>query len=366
MPKKSQKLFEEAKRYLVGGVNSPLRAFGAVGGNPLLIVAGRGSRVTSQEGKVYIDYVGAYGPLILGHAHPKVVAAVKKAVAAGSSFGTTTGIEIELAKEICSAFPSTEKVRLVNSGTEAVMGALKLAKAFTKRDKIIKFKECYHGWSQQPYLEAEFNNLESVKKLVLKEVAAIIVEPVAGNYGVIPAAPGFLEGLRKICDQNGLLLIFDEVITGFRIAYGGAQELYGLKADLTCFGKIIGGGLPVGAFGGRKDIMSHLAPVGPVYQAGTFSGNPVSVAAGLTTLRLLKNRKVYADLEEKTKTLVEGLNLEITWVGSMFSFKIGNFREFFWRMLGKGIYFAPLPLEANFVSAAHTWKDIEKTIRKAR
>ncbi|MGB9612875.1 MAG: aminotransferase class III-fold pyridoxal phosphate-dependent enzyme [Candidatus Margulisiibacteriota bacterium] len=366
MPKKSQKIFEEAKRYLVGGVNSPLRAFGAVGGNPLVIKEGKGARVKDIEGREYIDYVGNFGALILGHAHPKVVAAVKKALAAGSSFGTTTQAEVELGKEICAAFPSIDRLRLTNSGTEAVMGALKLAKAFTKRNKIIKFKECYHGWSEQPYLEAEYNNLESVRCLVSKDVAAIIVEPVAGNFGVIPPAAGFLEGLRKICDQNGALLIFDEVITGFRVAYGGAQELYRVRADLTCLGKVIGGGFPVGAFGGKKEIMKLLAPEGPVYQAGTFSGNPITMAAGLETLRILKNNKIYKDLDEKTKVLCEGLNFKGNRVGSMFSFVIDDYPAFFWKMLKKGFYFSPSEKEANFVSMAHSWKDIAATIKAVR
>lgn len=363
MPKKSQKLFKEAKRCLVGGVNSPLRAFGAVGGNPLIIKEGQGSRIKDIEGKEYIDYVGSYGALILGHAHPKVVAALKNAVSLGNSFGSTTPAEVELAKEICFAFPSVERVRLTNSGTEAVMGAIKLAKAFTKRNKVIKFKECYHGWSEQPYLEAKFNDLESVRSLISNEVAAIIVEPVAGNHGVIPPAPGFLEGLRKICDRNGALLIFDEVITGFRLAWGGAQEYYGVKADLTCLGKIIGGGFPVGAFGGRKKILRLLAPEGPVYQAGTFSGNPVTVASGLTVLRELKKSGFYKKLEKKVGILAAGFKMNR--VGSMFSFKVDDYPKFFWKALENGIYFAPSLREANFISAAHTVKDIEKTIEKA-
>jgi len=371
MLKKSQSLFKKAKNYLVGGVNSPLRAFGAVGGNPLLAAEGRGSSIKSIDGKEYLDYVGSYGALILGHAHPKIVSAVKRAIDSGSSFGTTNIKEVELAKEICSAFPSIEKVRLVNSGTEAVMGALKLAKAFTKRKLIIKFKECYHGWSEQSYLEARFNDLESVKKLISKEVAAIIVEPVAGNSGVIPPGEDFLRGLRKICDKNDILLIFDEVITGFRVSFGGAQELYGVKADLTCLGKIIGGGFPIGAFGGKEEIMKLLAPEGPVYQAGTFSGNPASVTAGLETLKALKNKKIYAKLEEKTKILCEGMTclgdrLKISRVGSMFGFQIDDYPSFFWKMINSGIYFAPSAREANFVSAAHSFEDIEETIRAVR
>jgi glutamate-1-semialdehyde 2,1-aminomutase len=370
MKKFQQKLFRKAQKYLVGGVNSPLRAFKPVGGNPLFISKGQGSRVKDADGREYIDYVGAYGPLILGHAYPKVISAIKKAIAGGSVFGAGTEAEIELAKEICAAFPSLKLLRLTNSGTEAVAGALKLARAFTKRNQIIKFKECYHGWSEQPYLEASYNDLDSVEKLVSNDIAAIIVEPVAGNYGVLAPARGFLEGLRQICDREGILLIFDEVITGFRVARGGAQQLFGVSADLTCLGKIIGGGMPVGAFGGKAEMMRLLAPQGPVYQAGTFSGNPVTVAAGLATLKILKNPKVYRALEEKAKKLTDGLGLPVTRVGSMFSFNLGNnrcldekeFRNFFWKMLKGGVYFAPSAKEANFISTAHSSGDIAKTI----
>ncbi|MBI5078893.1 aminotransferase class III-fold pyridoxal phosphate-dependent enzyme [Candidatus Saganbacteria bacterium] len=364
MKKSQQKLFKKAQRYLVGGVNSPLRAFKPVGGSPIFITMGQGSRVKDIAGKEYIDYVQGYGGTILGHAHPKVVSAVGKKLRLGSSFGTNTAGEAELAKEICAAYPAVDLMRFTNSGTEAVMGALKLAKAYTGRNKIIKFKECYHGWSEQPYLEAEFNNLDSVKKRISKETAAVIVEPVPGNCGVIPPAPGFLEGLRRLCRQNGVLLIFDEVITGFRLAYGGAQERCGITADLTCFGKIIGGGFPVGAFGGKREIMKLLAPEGPVYQAGTFSGNPVTMAAGLATLRILKNRRIYRELEEKARVLCEGLKFRTCRVGPMFSFVMDNYRQFFWKMMGKGIYFTPSDKETNFISAAHTWKEIEETIRK--
>lgn len=329
----------------------------------MFIKSAKGSKITDVDGNEYIDYVGSFGALIFGHTHPKVVSAAEKAVDNGSSFGASVELESELAKEICAAFPSVELLRLTNSGTEAVMGALKLAKAFTKKNKIIKFRECYHGWSEQPYLEARFNDLESVKKLASKEIAAVIVEPIGGNSGVIPPAAGFLEGLRRVCDKNEMVLIFDEVITGFRVAYGGAQELYGVKADFTCFGKIIGGGFPVGAFGGRRDIMKLLAPEGPVYQAGTFSGNPVTAAAGLAILRLLKSKKVYDYLEEKSKALAAGLKLKVNRVGSMFSFRLNNYPEFFWKMMKKGIYFAPSEKEVSFISATHSWDDIERTIK---
>ncbi|PIS28464.1 aspartate aminotransferase family protein [Candidatus Saganbacteria bacterium CG08_land_8_20_14_0_20_45_16] len=364
MPKN---LFKEANKYLVGGVNSPVRAFGAVGGEPIFIKQGQGSRVRGQEGKEYLDYVMSWGALILGHADKRVVAATKKAIEQGSSFGAPTKAETELAKLICEAIPSIEKVRFTSSGTEAVMGALKLAKGITGKNKIIKFKQCYHGWSEQDYLEAEYNNLDSAKALLSKEVAAVIVEPVVGNAGVIPPEPGFLQGLRCLCDQHGVLLVFDEVITGFRLAYGGAEDYFGVKPDLTCLGKIIGAGFPVGAFGGRADLMANLAPEGKVYQAGTLSGNPVAMAAGLSTLKILKNKKVYKDLEIKTKYLCEGSKLEFNRAGSMFSFRFESqeaYAKFFWQMLAQGIYFAPSSLEANFISCAHGWSEIKETIRK--
>src|SRR3989344_755105 len=366
MPKRSPKLYKEAQKYLVGGVNSPLRAFGPVGGDPLFVAKGQGARIQDADGKWNIDYVGGYGPMILGHAHPKVISAIKKVLAGGTAFGTNMAGETELAKEISLAIPSIELLRLTNSGTEAVMGALKLAKALTKRTKVLKFKECYHGWSEQPYLEADYNDLASVRQLISKDVAAIIVEPVAGNIGVIPPAHGFLAGLRKIADENGSLLIFDEVITGFRVAYGGAQERFGVKADLSTLGKIIGGGGAAWAYGGRKDIMQLLAPAGSVYQAGTFSGNPVTVAAGLATLKILKNRKVYSELEEKTLALVEGTEFNFKRVGSMFSFVMNDYRGFFWKMIGRGVYFTPSDKEANFVSITHSARDVEETIRSVR
>ncbi|OGC04709.1 hypothetical protein A2276_01885 [candidate division WOR-1 bacterium RIFOXYA12_FULL_43_27] len=353
--------FAQAKKYLVGGVNSPVRAFGAVGGEPIFIKRGQGAEIRDQNNRKFIDYVMSWGALILGHAHPKVVAAVTAAVKNGSSFGAPTEKETELAKMICGAFPSIEKVRFVSSGTEAVMGALKLAFALTGRKKVIKFRQCYHGWSEQDYLEAEYNNLGSVKNLVSDKVAAIIVEPVAGNSGVIAPKSGFLEGLRKICDKNKIILIFDEVITGFRVAYGGAQELYKVKADLTCLGKIIGGGFPLAAFGGRKGLMDQVAPLGLVYQAGTLSGNPVAVAAGIEVLKTLKDKKIYKDLEEKTRYLCEGMKMEYSRVGSMFSFKFNDRKEyagFFWRMIEKGFYFAPSKDEANFISTAHARRKI--------
>jgi glutamate-1-semialdehyde 2,1-aminomutase len=359
------KLFEEAKKYMPGGVNSPVRSFSAVGGNPIFIKEGHGAKVNDIKGKEYIDYVGSWGALILGHAHPKVISEVKKGIDKGTSFGACTQLEAELAKEICTAFPSIEQVRLTSSGTEEVMGGLKLAKAYTKRTKIIKFRECYHGWSEQSYLEASFNDLESVRNLISPEVAAIMVEPVVGNQGVILPKDGFLEGLRGLCDKYDIILIFDEVITGFRIAYGGAQELYSVKPDLTCLGKIIGGGFPIGAFGGRREIMKVLAPEGPVYQAGTLSGNPVATAAGLATLQILKDKEIFRSLEEKTRVLCEGLKIGVSRTGSMFSFHLDDYPKFFWEMIEKGIYFAPSASEANFVSAAHSDQDIEETIRKA-
>jgi glutamate-1-semialdehyde 2,1-aminomutase len=357
-------LVKEAKKYIPGGVNSPVRSFKAVGGNPIFIESAIGAKVTDVQGKEYVDYLGSWGALILGHARADILREVKAAIERGTSFGACTIKETELAREICSAIPSIDTVRLTSSGTEAVMGALKLAKSFTGRKKIIKFRQCYHGWSEQDYLEADFNNLDSVEELISDDIAAVIVEPVAGNFGVIPPKSGFLEGLRKLCDKYGIILVFDEVITGFRLSYGGAQELFEVKPDLTCLGKIIGGGFPIGAFGGRRDIMELVAPEGEAYQAGTLSGNPVAVTAGLATLRVLKDENIYKNLEAKTKTLCEGVKVGTTRIGSMFSFHLEDFSRFFWKMIERGIYFAPSPLEANFVSAAHSDRDIEETIRK--
>ncbi|MEK7878964.1 MAG: glutamate-1-semialdehyde 2,1-aminomutase, partial [candidate division NC10 bacterium] len=322
----SERLFAQAQQYIPGGVNSPVRSFRAVGGTPRFIARGRGSRVWDVDGNEYIDYLGSWGPLVLGHAHPKVVAALKKAAEGGTSFGAPVEQEVELARLICQAVPSVETVRLVNSGTEACMSAIRLARAFTGRDKIVKFSGCYHGHADgllvkagsgamthgvptsagvpqsyaQETLLAGYNDLASVARLFdthPAEIAGVIVEPVAGNMGVVPPADGFLDGLRRLTAAHGALLIFDEVITGFRVSYGGAQELYGVTPDITCLGKIIGGGLPVGAYGGKREIMETVAPLGPMYQAGTLSGNPLAVAAGAAALGELKRPGAYERLD---------------------------------------------------------------------
>ena len=351
----SQKLFKEAQNYLPGGVDSPVRAFKAVGGNPLFIDRGKGSHIYDVDGNEFIDYVCSWGPLILGHAHPQVIEALKRAAERGTSFGAPCELEVTLAKMISQAMPSLEMVRFVNSGTEATMSALRLARAYTRRDKIIKFAGCYHGHADgllaksgsglatlgipdspgvplsyaQNTLIAKYNDLKSVEQLFQEypeDIAAVIVEPVAANMGVVLPEPGFLTGLRKLTREFGALLIFDEVITGFRVAYGGAQALYGVTADLTCLGKIIGGGLPVGAYGGRREIMEMVAPVGPVYQAGTLSGNPLAMTAGIETLKLLNQPGVYDQLEKKGAALEEGIRkaaakhgsgLKISRIGSL-------------------------------------------------
>jgi glutamate-1-semialdehyde 2,1-aminomutase len=370
MPKRSQELYKEASEYLVGGVNSPIRAFRSVNGNPLFIKRGKGSKISCADGKEYIDYVGSYGALILGHAPESVVKVVQKAVVKGSSYGAPTEGETALAKEICGAFPSIQKVRFVSSGTEAAMGAIKLSCQFTKREKIINFKGCYHGWSPYQSITLPYNDLEAAKEVIKerhKEIAAIIVEPVAGNMGVVVPKREFLAGLRKLATKYGIVLIFDEVITGFRLAYGGAQEYFGVSADLTCLGKVIGGGFPIGAFGGRNEIMDNLAPLGSVYQAGTLSGNPIAVTAGIETLKKLKSKEVYGELEKKSRELCDGIGRKSSRIGSMFSFRFDSpeeFRTFFWQALKNGIYFAPSKDEANFVSLAHTQKDIKETIRR--
>ncbi|MBW1644724.1 MAG: glutamate-1-semialdehyde 2,1-aminomutase [Deltaproteobacteria bacterium] len=412
----SEKLFSRAQAVIPGGVNSPVRAFRAVGLPPRFIVRGRGCNVFDADGNLYIDYVGSWGPMILGHAHPEVVYALKEQAARGASFGAPTPLEIELAEMICAALPAMEMVRMVNSGTEATMSAIRLARGATGRRKIIKFAGCYHGHVDALLvkagsgattlgvpdsagvpaeftgltLSATYNDLESVDELLRREageIAAIIVEPVAGNMGTIPPAPGFLEGLRARCDKHGILLIFDEVMTGFRVAYGGAQVRYGITPDLTCLGKIIGGGLPVGAFGGRREIMELLAPLGAVYQAGTLSGNPLAMAAGRATLRILRDENPYPRLEEKTAYLAGetdqllnryGIPHYCTRVGSMFCTyftdrPVRNYQdaqqadtEFFARyfaaMLSRGIYLAPSQFEAGFVSAAHGDDALEDTL----
>ncbi len=419
MFERSKQLFEEALAVMPGGVNSPVRAFRSVGMEPLFITRGEGSRIYDADGNAYIDYVGSWGPLILGHAHPAVVEAVSAAAAKGTSFGAPTELEIEMAREVISAVPSVEMVRMVNSGTEAVMGALRLARGYTGRDKIVKFIGCYHGHADSLLIRAgsgvttlglpdspgvtagtakdtltvQFNDLAAVEELFAKageEIAAIIVEPVAGNMGLAVPKPGFLEGLRSVTTRYGALLIFDEVMTGFRVAYGGAQELYGIMPDLTTLGKVIGGGLPVGAYGGRKEIMEHVAPAGPVYQAGTLSGNPLAMSAGLATLKALKKPGTYARLEQISARLAGGLqelaarhgvDTCFRRVGSMscvyftgeevndfpaaLTSDLNRFRAWFSAMLKNGVYLAPSQFEAGFVSLAHSEEDIDRTLAAA-
>jgi glutamate-1-semialdehyde 2,1-aminomutase len=415
-PDRSEQLFKEAQRYLPGGVDSPVRAFKAVGGTPLFIKRGQGSRLFDEDGNEFIDYVGSWGPLILGHAHPRVVKAIKKAVEHGSSFGAPTELETTLAKLICDAMPSIEMVRFVNSGTEATMSAIRLARAFTGRNKVLKFAGCYHGHSDgllakagsgmatlgipsspgvpaavtADTLVAPYNNAEVIEQFFKKfasDIAAVIVEPIAGNMGVVPPQPGFLERLRSLTCQHGALLIFDEVITGFRVAYGGAQQLYKITPDLTCLGKIIGGGLPVGAYGGRRDIMQMVAPSGEVYQAGTLAGNPLAMTAGIETLTILEERNAYRELEKKASILEKGImeaakkagiNVQLPRIGSMFTVFFAKepvtdyesaarantalYGRFFHQMLSQGVYFPPSQFEAAFVSLAHTHKDIQSTV----
>jgi glutamate-1-semialdehyde 2,1-aminomutase len=414
--KTSESLFHEAKAVIPGGVNSPVRAFKAVGLPPRFIRSGKGSKIVDEDGNTFIDYVGSWGPLILGHAHPEVLEAVELAMKSGTSFGAPTRREVEMARTIGDMVPSIEMVRLVNSGTEAAMSAIRLARGYTGRDRIIKFSGCYHGHSDSLLARAgsgaatfaipdslgvpvnvvdqtvvvPFNDLEAVRGQIEENpnrLAAVVVEPVAGNMGVVPPKERFLRGLRDLCSRDGALLIFDEVITGFRVGPGGAQELYGINPDLTCLGKIIGGGLPAAAFGGPTGIMEYLAPVGGVYQAGTLSGNPLAVAAGLATLKILKRDNPYPQLERKAAALANGVKEILTRksiphtvnrVGSMLSlfFHPGPvtcyeealqadkeaFRHFFGKMLDNGVYLAPSPFEAWFVSASHTDDDIEKTL----
>ncbi len=415
----SEALFKTAQEIIPGGVNSPVRAWQAVGLTPRFMVRGAGARIFDVDGNSYLDYVGSWGPLILGHAAPPVVAAVQAAAAQGTSFGAPTPGELELARVLCAAVPGVEMVRLVNSGTEATMSALRLARGATGGHRVIKFDGCYHGHADSFLVAAgsgvlthaipgspgvppeiagltislPYNDLEGVRQAAGRypgEIAAIIVEPVAGNMGVVPPRPGFLEGLRQICDAAGILLIFDEVITGFRVAWGGAQELYNVRPDLTCLGKIIGGGLPVGAYGGRRDLMSQMAPTGPIYQAGTLSGNPVAVAAGRATLEALSEPGVYAELEEKGAWLARelaqaasrrGVPLTINRVGSMLTVfftpgpvtnleeaqqaDLGRFRQFFQGMLEAGISLPPSQFEAWFISRAHTRQDLQDTVAAA-
>ena len=417
---KSARLFARAQELIPGGVNSPVRAFRSVGCSPLFVTDAQGARIRDEDGNEFIDYVGSWGPMILGHAHPRVIGAVTRAASSGTSFGAPTSLEVSMAELITRLVPSVEVVRMVNSGTEATMSALRLARAWTGREKFIKFEGCYHGHAD-PFLiragsgamtlsvpdspgvppavasltlTARFNSLESVDALMARhrgQVAALIVEPVAGNMGCIPPEPGFLQGLRDICTQEGTILIFDEVMTGFRVAPGGGQELYGVRPDLTTLGKIIGGGMPVGAYGGNRGIMSMVAPAGPVYQAGTLSGNPLAMTAGLETLGMLSREPgLYDLLEQKSRRLSEGITrtidslglpLTLNRVGSMstlfftsgrvvdYASALGSdtkrFGVYFREMLRRGIYLAPSQFEAAFVSAAHTDEDIDRTIGAA-
>lgn len=384
-------LFEEAKRYLAGGVNSPVRAFKAVGGVPIFVSYGKGSKVYGEDGKERIDYCLSWGAAILGHAHPEVIKEIKNRLNKGLSFGAPTKLETELAKIINEAVPSIETIRLTNSGTEAVMGAIRLARAYTKKDRIIRFEGSYHGHADyllrcrgvpsdfaKHTLAVPYNDIEPLSEIVERhkaEIAAIIVEPVAANMGVVLPKKDFLNQLRNLSDRYKIVLIFDEVITGFRVSYGGAQGFFKIKPDLTCLGKIIGGGLPIGAFGGRRDIMKLLAPEGPVYQAGTFSGNPVSVTAGIATLRTLKKTDPYDALGALTKKLCDGIEssaarrdveLKMSHVASLFSVffgKRGLFKKFFHGLLNKGVYFSPSSFETDFLSAAHTGEDVERTLK---
>jgi glutamate-1-semialdehyde 2,1-aminomutase len=411
---KSEELFRRAQEIIPGGVNSPVRAFRSVGGTPPFIARGEGSHIFDVDGNEYIDYVGSWGPLLLGHRHPAILSALEKALLIGTSFGAPTEQEVELAVAICEAVPSIEMVRLVNSGTEATMAAIRVARGFTGRDLIVKFEGCYHGHVDSLLVKAgsglatlgiadtqgipkafcdttialPYNSAEAVEDAFRThgaQIAAVIVEPVAGNMGCVPPNAGYLEALRAITAQHGALLIFDEVMTGFRVAYGGAQQLFGIRPDLTTLGKVIGGGLPVGAYGGRKDIMSKVAPAGPVYQAGTLSGNPLAVAAGLAMLRYLKaNPEVYRQLETRAAALCAGApqGVTVNRAGSMFTFfftsgpvtdyesakrsDTARFGRFFRAVLERGIYLAPSQFEAAFVSAAHTEEDIQRTAAAAR
>jgi glutamate-1-semialdehyde 2,1-aminomutase len=417
---KSASAFEEAKKYIPGGVNSPVRAFKSVGQTPLFMERGEGSRIFDIDGRSYIDYVGSWGPLILGHAHPDVLKSVLDTAVKGTSFGAPTLLETEMAKMVVERVPSLDMVRMVNSGTEATMSALRLARGFTSRDKILKFEGSYHGHADALLIKAgsgvatlglpdspgvpasvaantitvPYNHLDAVQLVFEKfgeDIAAVIVEPVAGNMGVVPPVPGFLQGLRELTKQYGSLLIFDEVMTGFRVHKHCAQGLYGITPDLTCLGKVIGGGLPVGAYGGRREIMEMIAPAGPIYQAGTLSGNPLAMAAGFTTLKLLDEPGVYEDLERKSARLEQGFTNNavelgiastVNRVGSMIcpffteqqvidyesakTSDTGKFNAYFAQMLDEGVSVAPSQFEGMFVSAAHSDEDIEATIEAHR
>ncbi len=413
-------LFAEAKKYIAGGVNSPVRAFAAVGGDPVFVKSAKGAWLQTEDGRQMIDYVGSWGPMILGHAHPAVVEAVAEAAASGLSFGAPTVAETRLAQKICEFMPSIERVRMVSSGTEATMSAIRLARGFTGRDKIIKFEGCYHGHSDSLLIKAgsgaltlgvpsspgvpaglaehtitlSFNDTEAVEQAFAElgeQIACVIVEPIAGNMNMVPPEPGFLEALRSCCDNSESVLIFDEVMTGFRVARGGAQALFDIKPDPTTLGKIVGGGMPAAAFGGRADIMASIAPDGPVYQAGTLSGNPLAMAAGLATLQELERPGFYSSLGKRTESLMAGLAelarvagvpLAVEATGGMFGFVFSDdgpirrfsqvaaadtdrFQRFFQGMLEANVYFAPSAFEAGFVSDAHGDNEITQTLKKA-
>lgn len=417
----SSSLIQQAAKRIPGGVNSPVRAFNGVGGDPVFFERAEGAYVFDADNNRYVDYVGSWGPMILGHAHPEVITAVQQAASKGTSFGAPTAIEIEMAEKVCAIMPNLEQVRFVSSGTEATMSALRLARGATGRDKIVKFQGCYHGHGDSLLVNAgsgaltlgvpsspgvpaalaeltltlPFNDVDAAKACWEEhgnDIAAVIVEPVAGNMNCIPPIPGFLETLRSLCDTHGSILIFDEVMTGFRVALGGAQSVYNVVPDLTTLGKIVGGGLPVGAFGGKREIMQQIAPTGPVYQAGTLSGNPLAMAAGLKTLELISAEGFYENLTAKTATLLQGLqqaaddaNIDFTTsqVGAMFGLFFTNqpqvtsfaastacdaerFKRFFHAMLDQGIYLAPSAYEAGFVSASHSEADLAATITAAK
>ena len=417
---KSHEFFEAAQRHIPGGVNSPVRAFRSVGGDPVFFDSAAGAYVTDVDGKRYIDYVGSWGPMILGHAHPDIIAAVAARIQKGLSFGAPTELETRMADMVCELVPSMDMVRMTSSGTEATMSALRLARGFTGRDKVIKFEGNYHGHVDSLMVKAgsgmltlgapsspgvpaalaeltitlEYNNLAQVQETfaaIGDEIACVIVEPVAGNMNCIPPVPGFLQGLREVCEKHGAVLIFDEVMTGFRVSRGGAQELYGVTPDLTALGKIIGGGMPVGAFGGRREIMEHISPLGPVYQAGTLSGNPIAMTAGLKTLEMISAAGFHEALAEKTERLTDGLReraaaagvpLSTNRAGGMFGIfftdagpvtnfaqatacKQEQFNTFFHAMLDRGVYLAPSAFEAGFVSAAHGDAEIDATLNAA-
>ena len=416
----SEQLFSQAKEVIPGGVNSPVRAFNSVGGVPSFIKRAEGAYIYDVDDNAYVDYVGSWGPMILGHNHPAILEAVLNTAKNGLSFGAPTELEITMAKKVRELVPSMESLRMVSSGTEATMSAIRLARGFTGRDKILKFEGCYHGHADSLLVKAgsgaltmgvpnspgipedlakhtltvSFNNIEEVKAIFAKyadEIACIIVEPVAGNMNCIPPVPGFLEGLREVCDQYQSVLIFDEVMTGFRVALGGAQAYYNIKPDLTCLGKVIGGGMPVGAFGGKTEIMDYIAPVGPVYQAGTLSGNPIAMAAGLKSLELLSAPGVHDKLEAISKAICEGFEaaakkagiaLTTNYAGGMYGFfftdaekvttykqatecDLERFKKFFHLMLEEGVYLAPSAFEAGFVCAAHTEQEVQATIEAA-